>query len=157
MQHESLKSGFWLRTMKVTPEKHVAKVPCDLGRERQHLWPRQRQIEIPGSHRVTHCLAIPWNVEAILGLALRQHLGSHKSIWTERERSETDREESWGVCLTILLGRRWPRDNGLYFPSATMCLTWCTEVVLLQADALVAWSIPCPAYPHTGVFMCQAS
>ena len=56
-------------------------------------------------------------------MAQRQHLGSCKSIWTKRERSESDREEGWGICLTILLGRRWPGDNALCFASTTMCLT----------------------------------
>ena len=78
-----------VRQREVTPENHAAKVPCDLGRERQHLWPGQRQIETPGSNRVTHSLAIPWNVEAILGMAQRQHLGSCKSIWTEKGKKWT--------------------------------------------------------------------
>ena len=38
----------------------------------------------------------------------------------------------------------------------TMSLTRCTEVVVLGAAALGAWSVLCPPYPHTGVFMWQA-
>ena len=77
------------------------------------MWPRQRKTEIPGSNQVTHHSGIPWNMEGTLGMAQRQHLGSCKSIRMERERSERDKEEGWGICLTILLGRRWPGENGL--------------------------------------------
>ena len=111
------------------------------GQRQTTTWPRQRKTEIPGSNRLTHCLAILWNVEGTLGMAQWQHLGSCKSIRTERERNESDREEGWGIRLTILSGRRWSGDNGLCFASTTMCLTWCSEAVLLGVDALVAWSV----------------
>ena len=80
---------------------------------------RAEKTEIPGSNWVTHRLSIPWNMEGTVGMAQRQHLGSCKSIWTERERNESDREEGWGIHLTILSGRQWPRDNGLCFASVT--------------------------------------
>ena len=95
-------------------------------------------------------------MEGVLGMAQRLHLGSRKSIWTERKWSESDREEGWGISLTILSARWWPGNNGLCFASATVYLTWCTEVVLLGADALVAWSVPCSPHPRTDVFMWQA-
>ena len=56
-----------VRHWEVTPEKPAVKAPCDPGRERQ---------KIPGSNLVTHCLAIPWNVEGTLGMAQSQHLSS---------------------------------------------------------------------------------
>ena len=126
----------------VTSENRAARAPCDPGKERD-FW------EQPGDS-----LVIPWNVEGTLGMAQRQHLGSCKSIRIEKERSESDREEGWGIRLTILSGRWWPGGNGLCLASTTMCLIRCTEVVLLGADAPVAWSIPCPLYPHTVAFKC---
>ena len=60
------------------------------------------RAEIPGSDPVTRYLGIPWNVEGPLGIAQRQYLGSCTSIQIERERSESDREEGWGIRLTIL-------------------------------------------------------
>ena len=50
----------------VTSENHATKAPCDSGRER----------EIPGSNRVTHHLAILWNMEGTLRMAQRQHFSS---------------------------------------------------------------------------------
>ena len=73
----------------------------------------------------------PWRTECNEIMAQRQHIGSCKSICTKRERSESDREEGWRICLTILLGRWWTGDNCLCFASITMCLIWCTEVVFL--------------------------
>ena len=81
-------------------------------------------------------------------MAQRQHLGSYKSIQTKRERNESDREEGWGIRLTILLGRRWPGADGLCFASTTMRLTRCMEVVLLGVDAFVAWSVHIPFSSH---------
>ena len=136
-----------IQQWQVTPENRAAKAPwAEKDRDSQ---------EQPGN--LTHHLAIPWNMEGTLGMAQRQHLGSYKSIQTKRERNESDREEGWGIRLTILLGRWWTGDNGLCFALTTMCLIWCTEVVLLGVDALVAWSIPYPPYPHMGVFMLQMS
>ena len=136
----------------VGPETHAAKAPCDrTARLRHHVTQADRHSwEPPGDS-----LVIPWNMEGTLGMAQRQHIGSCKSIQTERGRSESDREEGWGICLTILLGRWWPGDNGLCFASTTMCLTQCMEVVLLGVVALVAWSVSCPPYPHMGVCMWQ--
>ena len=56
-----------VRQWEVIPEKPAAEVPRDPGRERH---------KIPGSNLVTHCLAIPWNVEGTLGMGQRQHLSS---------------------------------------------------------------------------------
>ena len=151
-----IRSEMWLpRTMRL--RHHVtAKAnpnpnpnPCDrTKRLRYHVTQADRH-----SREQTHHLVIPWNVEGTLGMTQRQCLGFCKSIRTKRGRSESDREEGWGIRLTILLGRRWPGDNSLCFASTTMSLTQYREVVLQSVDALVAWSVPCPPYPHMGIFM----
>ena len=106
----------------VTPENGSAKVPCDPGRERDSReWPW-----------LTHHLAFPWSVEGTLRMAQRQHLDSCKSIWTKKERSESNREDrlrnpAYNPIGEAVASGRW----ALCFDSTTMCLTWSMEVVLL--------------------------
>ena len=44
-------------------------------------------------HGIFQAIVLEWGAIAFSGMAQRQHLGSWKSIWTKRERSESDREE----------------------------------------------------------------
>ena len=72
-------------------------------------------------------------------MAQGQHLGSCKSIQTKMERSESDREDRlrnlpYNPIRKVTARGQWT----LCFASNTMCLTRCTEVAVLGADALVA-------------------
>ena len=53
-------------------------------------------------------------MEGTLCKVQRRHPGSCKSIRAKREKHQSDREEGWGILLTILSGRWWPGDNGLF-------------------------------------------
>ena len=72
-------------------------------------------------------------------MAQEQHLGSHKSIQTKMERSESDREDMlrnlpYNPIREAMARGQWI----LCFASNTMCLTQNTEVVFLEVDAFMA-------------------
>ena len=62
---------------------------------------------------MTHHLVIPRNMEGTLRLARRQHLGTCKSIQTERERSERDREDRLKNLPYNPVGETVARGGGL--------------------------------------------
>ena len=71
-------------------------------------------------------------------MAQRQHLGSCKSIWTEKGKKWTSQGRRLRNLPYNPSRETVAEDDGLSFTSTTMCLTGCMEVVLLGADALVA-------------------
>ena len=99
-----------------------------------------------GSNRATPRSAIPWTTEGARE-GSGQHLRSCKSTWTERDEVKVIGKKAEESALESC-GEAVARDSRLCFASTTMCLTRCTEIILLGADALVAWSILCPPYPH---------
>ena len=114
------------------------------GQQQGTMWLGQGKTKIPGSNWVTHHLVIPWNVEGTLRMAQRQHLGTCKSVQTEREWSERDREDRPKNLPYNPIGETVARGGGLGFVWTNLCLIWYIEVVLLGVDALAALSIPWP-------------
>ena len=102
------------RTLKL--RRHVPRAEKDRN-------PREQPGDPPFGHSLKH--------GSTLARAQRQHLGSSKSIQTERERRERTREKARNLPYNPI-GKAVAREKRSVLLQP---LTRCTEVVLLGADA----------------------